>query len=300
MLAKVTSAALVGLDAHLVDVEVDISGRTPAILGRRVARCHSQGKSRSGSFRAKEYGLSFSRQTDHRQSGSGRHQERRIGTRSGHRHRDTGGRRSDSSGDARQPRAPWRAVLGRRVKPITGGLSFGLACRRATNCLLPAETARKPPSSKASRPIPSIHCRKPSNSSEAINVTPSPSNRSLLEATKLRTMTILRMCEGRITRSARSKSPPPEATRAMVGPPGSGKTMLARRLPPYCPCSNSMKPSRRRASIASPDNCPESSVADHAALSRAASQHLGRRPGGRGGRCRSLEKSRSHITASCF
>lgn len=29
MLAKVTSAALIGLDAHLVDVEVDISGGLP-------------------------------------------------------------------------------------------------------------------------------------------------------------------------------------------------------------------------------------------------------------------------------
>ncbi len=29
MLAKVASAALVGLDAHLVDVEVDISGGLP-------------------------------------------------------------------------------------------------------------------------------------------------------------------------------------------------------------------------------------------------------------------------------
>ena len=39
MLAKVASAALVGLDAHLVDVEVDISGGASSILSGGIAGC---------------------------------------------------------------------------------------------------------------------------------------------------------------------------------------------------------------------------------------------------------------------
>ena len=43
-------------------------------------------------------------------------------------------------------------------------------------------------------------------------------------------------CAGRLARAARSRSPPPVGTTSlMIGPPGAGKTMLARRLPALLP-----------------------------------------------------------------
>jgi magnesium chelatase family protein len=139
MLAKVTSAALVGLDAHLVDVEVDISGGLPqfSVVGLPDAtvkesrdRVRSALKNTGFHFPAKRITVNLA-PAGIKKEGSGLDLAIAIGILV-----------------AEEVLSPGmldnRVLIGElsldgSVKPVTGGLSFGLACRNGYELLLPAD-----------------------------------------------------------------------------------------------------------------------------------------------------------------
>ena len=139
MLAKVTSAALVGLDAHLVDVEVDISGGLPqfSVVGLPDAtvkesrdRVRSALKNTGFHFPAKRITVNLA-PAGIKKEGSGLDLAIAIGI-------------LVAEDVIPQATLSHRVLIGElsldgRVKPITGALSFGLACRKGYELILPAD-----------------------------------------------------------------------------------------------------------------------------------------------------------------
>ncbi|MDH5348923.1 MAG: ATP-dependent protease, partial [Nitrospira sp.] len=141
MLAKVRSAALVGLDAHLVDVEVDISGGLPqfSVVGLPDAtvkesrdRVRSALKNTGFHFPAKRITVNLA-PAGLKKEGSGLDLAIAVAIL------------------AAEEVIPQSALdtcvlvgelsLDGRVKPITGALSFALACRAGYDLLLPADNS---------------------------------------------------------------------------------------------------------------------------------------------------------------
>src|SRR5215831_9545735 len=139
MLAKVTSAALVGLDAHLVDVEVDIAGGLPqfSVVGlpdttvrESRDRVRSALKNTGFHFPAKRITVNLA-PAGVKKEGSGLDLAIAVGI-------------LVSEDVIPQAMLEKRALIGElsldgRVKSITGALSFALACRSGYELLLPAD-----------------------------------------------------------------------------------------------------------------------------------------------------------------
>lgn len=139
MLAKVRSAALVGLDAHLVDVEVDISGGLPqfSVVGLPDAtvkesrdRVRSALKNTGFHFPAKRITVNLA-PAGVKKEGSGLDLAIAIGI-------------LVAEEVIPQAALDTRVLVGElsldgRVKPITGALSFALACRTGYDLLLPTD-----------------------------------------------------------------------------------------------------------------------------------------------------------------